>query len=121
VRPAGLIWHRSFFERLGGFDSRFESAEDFHLVLRAGWAGARVSRSSVPKQYYCVPPGNHNFSPLHIEGHRRLFEWIQANSPYAHPASLEMWLAKECVYEAFVSIKRGLRHFPSFLTFLSRR
>lgn len=121
VRPAGLLWRRAFFRELGGFDARFESAEDFHLVLRAAWAGAHVARSTVPKQIYCVPPGNHNFSPLHVEGHRRLLEWIASNTPSPLPPHFDMWLSKESVYEALIASKRSLPRLPGFLKFLASR
>jgi glycosyltransferase involved in cell wall biosynthesis len=37
-----LVYRRAFFERLGGFDPRFITAEDIDLNLRAVRAGARI-------------------------------------------------------------------------------
>lgn len=44
----GLVMRRDLFERLGGFDLRFQIVADYDLVLRMFLAGAKGRRLSVP-------------------------------------------------------------------------
>lgn len=49
-RPAAMLWHRKLFSELGGFDARWELAEDLELLLRT--RSARRTFASQPKQSY---------------------------------------------------------------------
>lgn len=53
-RPAAVLWRRTTFARLGGFDPRYETAEDMELVFRA----CNLARAfcSTPKQSYTEQP-----------------------------------------------------------------
>lgn len=59
-RPAAVLWRRSTFLAYGGFDARFETAEDLELVLRT----RTLPRAFCPvaKQSYNEQP-----RPSHIE------------------------------------------------------
>ncbi|SDT86148.1 Glycosyl transferase family 2 [Verrucomicrobium sp. GAS474] len=51
-RPAALVWRREAFGRIGGYDGRFEGAEDAHVVWKAlrpglGFRTARGERALV--------------------------------------------------------------------------
>jgi predicted glycosyltransferase involved in capsule biosynthesis len=99
-----MLWQRSFLLRLGGFDARFDGAEDTQLVFRAMQAGGRLGHSDVPKQCYFTREIKCTYEPQHIYSHRRLFEYILresddvASKQYAH-----FWLGKESVYEFLLS------------------
>lgn len=46
------VFHRDVTERLGGFDARFPSNEDYHFWLRATAAGFRILRNPAPLGFY---------------------------------------------------------------------
>jgi len=94
VRPAGTLWRNEFFRRLGGYDARFESAEDFQLACRANAAGARVKRFEVPKQCYSARTESTLRCPLFVEGHLRLWHWLNDGNCDAEP-DLRVWMGKD--------------------------
>lgn len=49
ARPIAVLWRRSVFNALGGFDGRSEYVEDLNLVLRALLAGYTYHRTSLCK------------------------------------------------------------------------
>lgn len=49
-RPVSVLWRRSLFVESGGFDARFETSEDFDLVLRT--LDRPRAYSLTPKQSY---------------------------------------------------------------------
>jgi len=100
VAPSASLWQRSFFLGLGGFDGRFDGAEDTQLVFRAMQAGGQIGRSDIPKQCYFSKEIKHTYEPQHIYGHRRLFEYIlRETDDVASKKSAHFWLGKECVFE----------------------
>ena len=52
------IFHRDVPERLGGFDARFPSNEDYHFWLRATAAGFRILRNPKPLGFYRRRPNS---------------------------------------------------------------
>ena len=46
------VFHRDVTERIGGFDPRFPSNEDYHFWLRAAAAGFRILRNPAPLGFY---------------------------------------------------------------------
>jgi len=52
------IFHRDVPERLGGFDARFPSNEDYHFWLRATAAGFRILRNPTPLGFYRRRPNS---------------------------------------------------------------
>lgn len=50
--PASLIYSRHLFNECGGFDGRFDTIEDLHLLWKFDQAGAVVSFAETPKQFY---------------------------------------------------------------------
>lgn len=52
------IFDRDVPERLGGFDARFPSNEDYHFWLRAAAAGFRIFRNPVPLGFYRRHPNS---------------------------------------------------------------
>lgn len=53
-RPAAALWRRQYFLELGGFDARWELAEDLELIFRA--MSGRRAFASRPKQSYNEQP-----------------------------------------------------------------
>jgi glycosyltransferase involved in cell wall biosynthesis len=51
-RPIAVMWRRSTFNALGGFDGRTDYVEDFNLVLRAILAGYKYTKTSQRKGSY---------------------------------------------------------------------
>ena len=51
-RPASTLWRREALQQLGGYDARFETAEDMHLLCKALRASLRAGHADVPKQIY---------------------------------------------------------------------
>ena len=110
VTPAALLWRRESFLALQGFDGRFEGAEDFHLVFCAMTTGVPLFREATPKQCYFERDGPHTFLSSHIEGHRRLLEWIAAQDDGRLAAEARFWLGKELLYECGLNLRRLWRH-----------
>lgn len=54
IRPAAVLWKRAAFADLGGFDARFEGAEDLELALRAHTLNRGFATQ--PKQSYNEQP-----------------------------------------------------------------
>lgn len=124
VTPAALLWRRTTFFALEGFDGRFEGAEDIHLVFRAAQSGVLLGRAGSPKQCYFTRPERHTFIPYRIEGHRRLFEWIAGQR--VHPTSDEvgLFLGRELLAELWIrlgGVWSGRRHVGRFLWTRLRR
>lgn len=51
-------FHRDVPERLGGFDARFPSNEDYHFWIRAAAAGFRIFRNPTPLGFYRRRPNS---------------------------------------------------------------
>lgn len=52
-RPCGVIWKRSSFSGVGGFDARFDDAwQDAHIVWKAYQHDYSLQRGEKPKQLY---------------------------------------------------------------------
>jgi GT2 family glycosyltransferase len=119
VRPASLLWRREFFSRLGGFDGRFESGEDFQLVLKADRLGARIARPAMPKQIYRVRPGNSNWDRLHVEGHLRVFEWLKNQTKNsAEFSAITRWIGQGTLYQIVVALRLGFRRMRAIWGFV---
>jgi GT2 family glycosyltransferase len=50
VRPAGTLWRRDAYQRIRGYDARFETIEDLHIVWKAKQHGLRIGHAEMPKQ-----------------------------------------------------------------------
>lgn len=119
VRPASLIWRRSFLLGLGGFDGRFESAEDLQLMLKAERQGARVVRQPVPKQAYRLRPGNANWDPLHVIGHLRVFEWLSGQaSAGGGGTDTRRWVGQGTLYLVVTAFRLSFSRIPAIWSFL---
>lgn len=49
-RPVGTLWNREAFLSIGGYDGRYESIEDLHLVWKAHKAKLRIAHIDICKQ-----------------------------------------------------------------------
>ena len=67
MRVAAVLWRKSAFDALGGFDPRFEGAEDFELALRARTLPRAFATQ--PKQSYNEQP-RARFTELHYSASR---------------------------------------------------
>ncbi|MFA6961808.1 MAG: glycosyltransferase [Opitutaceae bacterium] len=56
-RPACLIFPREHFLAIGGFDGRFDTCEDLHLIWKLDQTGISVAMVNVPKQLYRIAGG----------------------------------------------------------------
>ena len=70
-RPAALLWRREFFGRIGGYDGRFEGAEDAHVVWKALRAGAQAARGAAPQVF--VEPGGARTEQIYLTAGRLRF------------------------------------------------
>ena len=119
VRPASLIWRRDFLLKLGGFDGRFESAEDLQLVLKADRMGGRVVRHPAPKQAYRTRPGNPNWDHLHVIGHLRVFDWLPNQfTPGGREEETGRWVGQGTLYLLVTSVRLSLRRIRAIGAFL---
>jgi glycosyltransferase involved in cell wall biosynthesis len=100
VRPAGTIWQREFFLRLGGYDARFEGAEDLQLAWRADRSEVQIARCDIPKQIYVQHPGGSQRERIFTEGHRRLWEWLEGRVNREAVEQRRLWLGKDVLQGA---------------------
>jgi GT2 family glycosyltransferase len=122
VRPASLLWRRAFLLKLGGFDGRFESAEDLQLALKADRQGARVARHPTPKQAYRTRPGNSNWDPLHVIGHLRVFEWLpRQGTASAGAEEIKRWVGQGTLYLLATAVRLSWRRLGAIWAFLRWR
>lgn len=49
-RPVGILWKRDAFQSLGGYDARYESIEDLHLVWKAHISNFKIGHVDACKQ-----------------------------------------------------------------------
>jgi glycosyltransferase involved in cell wall biosynthesis len=104
VTPAAVLWQREIFNRLDGFDARFDGAEDFHLVFRAMITGVELARHDSPKQCYFMPERRPTLDSTHIDSHHRVLAWIAAQDLGALSTEARFWLGKEVVYDACLKL-----------------
>jgi len=121
VRPAATMWRKDFLEGLGGYDGRFETAEDIQLALKAAAAGARVWRGRRPKALYSRRPGRDSFPRPRVEGVLRVCRWARANSMPLVRREAELWEAKEVLYLAAHAALDLCRNFKSILRYILSR
>ena len=100
VRPAGTVWQRDFFLWLGGYDARFDGAEDLQLAWRAEQAGVQIARCNSAKQIYVQHPGGSQRDRLFTEGHRRLWEWLEGRVNREAADQRRLWLGKDVLQGA---------------------
>ncbi len=110
VRPAGTIWRRESFLRLGGYDARFEGSEDLQLAWRADRAGVQIVRCNSPKQIYVKQPGGSERDRLFTEGHRRLWEWLEGRVNREAANQRRLWLGKDVLQGAGWACRDLYRH-----------
>lgn len=110
VTPAAVLWERDTFQRLDGFDARFDGAEDFHLVFRAMITGVVLARLDTPKQCYFAPAQRATRGPTHIDSHQRVLSWIAGQELGALSAEARFWLGKEVVYDACLKMHVAWSH-----------
>jgi glycosyltransferase involved in cell wall biosynthesis len=119
VRPASLIWKRSFLLGLGGFDGRFEGAEDLQLAFKAHRQGARMVRHLPPKQAYRFRKENHNWDPVHVIGHLRFFEWLPGQgTPRGGQTDTRRWVGQGTLYLLVTAARLSLRRIRAICSFL---
>ncbi len=104
VMPAAVLWHRETFQKLDGFDARFDGAEDFHLVFRAMITGVALTRLDTPKQCYFAPAQRATRGATHIDSHQRVLSWIADQDLGALSTEARFWLGKEVVYDACLKL-----------------
>jgi hypothetical protein len=100
VAPSAVLWRRDSFLDLGGFDGRFDGAEDLQMMFRAAETGLTLARHEEPKQCYFLREGRRTFEPQHIFSHRRALQYIANEASAAEVReSAKRWLGKEMAYE----------------------
>jgi glycosyltransferase involved in cell wall biosynthesis len=72
-RPISVMWRRSVFNSLGGFDGRTDYVEDFNLVMRAILSGYKYTKTLQRKGSYQVATPNRLSPP--IEAVANLHNW----------------------------------------------
>ncbi len=78
-RPAAVLWRKTAFASLGGFDARFETGEDLELVLRA--LDRPRAFSTKPKQSYNEQPRPDYTEMLHVVIRLALNRRLPADQP----------------------------------------
>lgn len=76
-RPAALLWRRQYFIDAGGFDPRWEMAEDLELLLRT--KNARISFARKPKQSYNEQPRSDAAEVAYSAQRLRIYQKLAAD------------------------------------------
>ncbi len=113
--------HREDFERVGGFDSRFDGVEDFHFFVKLLVAGTRLELLDEPRGFYRYTKGSvtsqTSMSPRGIDLWLRIFEAMPRElglPPQAAKACARLrryWLAREAEHLLVSRIRE--RHLSS--------
>jgi GT2 family glycosyltransferase len=80
-QTASVIWRRSALDRIGLWDEKLPSLQDFELNARALMAGLTYEWVDRPDCFWRMPHeetiGNRMFSPEHLRSHGRLFATLR--------------------------------------------
>lgn len=105
VRPAATVWRTATFRKLGGYDARFESGEDLHLVWKCLHAGFAVERTGFAKQVYQAKPKAWLGDSLYCRGHVLFLEWLVAEGK-ATRQQVDEWHPRLLTQQAWHTLRK---------------
>lgn len=110
IHPSTPLHWRALLEKVGGFDHRFRTDEDWDLHVRLAAAGGRFLPDSAPVSIYRIHDAEHRLSNAkpkaadYIEGEMQRLQWTREAIPAT--TATDAAFARKAIWLARVAIQR---------------
>lgn len=113
IHPSTPLHRRDLLEKVGGFDTRFKTDEDWDLHVRLAAAGARFLPDPAVVSVYRIHGAPHRLSNLkpkvadYVDGELRRLQWTRGAVPAT--AATDAAFARKAIWLARVAVQRDER------------